>query len=246
MHRRSAREALAVDAIRKVSAVAAPVAEIEEALLFVSAARRYQHPLGQSGVLGDDVDHTVHRIRPPDRAARPPNDFDPVDVVHQRILNFPVRAVEQRREYRAPVDQHQHRTRQPASEPANSNRPLVGVDSRHLHARRQPQRLRYAGRPRSPDVLAGDHVDRGSGLKGLHRLFGGCRDFDLREFFQAQALEHRRGDRESVLSPPPAAEGRPLLARTKAKYSTQHSKQTELHRNARCRDSNCRARILPL
>ena len=69
---------------------------------------------------------------------------------------------------------------------------LLAVDARDLHAGRQPQRLRDAGGARTPDILAGDHVDGGRGLQGLDRLFGGRGHFDLRQLFEAQVLERPR------------------------------------------------------
>ena len=187
------REALAVHAIGDVLAVAAAIAEIRKTLLLVPATRRRQDALRVSGILGDDVDDAVDRVRPPDCAARPADHLDAVDVIHDRVLHFPVRAGQERGVNGAPVDEHQHATaRAGVPKPRIPMDHLFAVDARDFHARREPQRLRNAGRPRTPDLLPGDDVDRRRALKSLYRPLGWRSDFNLRQLFQAQLLERRR------------------------------------------------------
>ena len=181
----AAGETHAVDAIVEAVAVAAAVTGIDEALLFVSSARGNQRSVGLFGVLGNDVDDAIHRIRSPDRTARPADHLDPVDVLHHGVLNVPIRPVEKGRINGAAVDQHQYGSRQIGPKTANSDRPYVGVDAGDLHARRQPQRFRDAGGSGPPDILAGDDVDGRRGVEGLHRLLGRRGDFDLRQLFEA-------------------------------------------------------------
>ena len=185
---RTARETHAINAITEAVAIAAPIAEIEKALLFVSAAGRRQESPGVFGVLGDDIDYTVHRVRTPNGAARSADHLNAVDIVHVGVLNVPVGAGEKWRVNRAAVNQDQNGTRQIGPEAANADRPIVAVDARYLHARRQPQRFRNAGCARTPDVFTCDDVDGGRGLRNLGRFLGRRRHFNLGELFQGQLL----------------------------------------------------------
>ena len=66
-----------------------------------------QRPLSVLRVLRDDVDHAVDRVGAPQRGAWPADDFDPIDVLQERILDVPKHPGEQRRIDRPPVYQHQ-------------------------------------------------------------------------------------------------------------------------------------------
>ena len=121
----------------------------------------------------------------------PADHFDPVDIVHQRVLHFPIGAIEERGIDGAAIDQHQHRPRQTRSKTANPDGPLVPVDARHFDARRQPQRFGNAGCAGTPDVVAGDDVDRRRSLKSLFGFLGESGDVDLRQLLQAHGLVFR-------------------------------------------------------
>src|SRR6202040_2622227 len=49
------------------------------------SARLHLEPLGRGGVLGDDIDHAIHRVGTPEGAARTADDFDAVDVLEQIV-----------------------------------------------------------------------------------------------------------------------------------------------------------------
>src|SRR6266852_4137053 len=86
MKRGASVESFSIHTIIKVRAVSAPIAEIEEAL-FISTAGGDQPTAGVLRFLGDDIDHAVDGVRSPDGCARTTDDFDPVHILHQRILN---------------------------------------------------------------------------------------------------------------------------------------------------------------
>src|SRR5438874_1282928 len=85
-------ENLAVDTVIKVLVVPAPVAEIDKALIDISAAGRYEHPTRIFGVLGNDIDHSVDSICSPNRTARAADDFDPLDILEHCVLDLPINA----------------------------------------------------------------------------------------------------------------------------------------------------------
>src|SRR6266849_7736303 len=84
-------ESFAINAIVKFRAVSASMPEIEEALL-VSTAGGDDHTVGVLRALGDNIDHAINGVRSPDRCARTADDFYPVHILHQRVLNFPIDA----------------------------------------------------------------------------------------------------------------------------------------------------------
>src|SRR5207245_1032911 len=85
------REGVAVDAVVKALAGPGPgpVPETAEALIFVSAAGGHERSMRIFGTLGDDIDHSVNRICSPDSSARSPDDFDPLDILEQGVLDLP-------------------------------------------------------------------------------------------------------------------------------------------------------------
>ncbi len=56
------------------------------------------------GILRDDIDHSVDRICPPDGTARSPDDFDPLDILEQGVLDLPKNTGKERRVYASAVD----------------------------------------------------------------------------------------------------------------------------------------------
>src|SRR6185312_14047024 len=57
-----------------------------------AAAGLRVNPLRVLGALGNDVDDAVDRVRAPQRAARPADDFDAIDVLEQIVLRVPEHA----------------------------------------------------------------------------------------------------------------------------------------------------------
>src|SRR5260370_18184384 len=95
MKLRAPRESLPVYTVVKTLAVARTVPEIDEALIDISAAGGCQHSMGLLSPFGDDIDHRVDGIRSPDGTAGASNDFDPVDIFKQWVLDLPLTAREQ-------------------------------------------------------------------------------------------------------------------------------------------------------
>jgi hypothetical protein len=184
----SARESFAVDAVGEIAAVTAAVPEIRKALFLVASPGRCERPLGIGGGLGDDVDHSINRIRSPDGAAGSADDFDAIGVFEKGVLHFPIGAREKRSIHGAAVDQDQHGAREPRTEPPDSDQPFICVDAGHFDPWRQTQRLRDGGGARTPDVVAGDDVDGAGRLKCLHRLFRGGGDLELRQLLESEVL----------------------------------------------------------
>src|SRR6185312_11073044 len=83
----------------------------------------------------------------------------------------------------------QHGPGEAASKPADADRPLVRIDTRHFDPGREAERFRNGGGARAPDIIAGYDIDGGWGLERSLRLFGRCGDFNLRELLQAQVFE---------------------------------------------------------
>src|SRR5207245_1603065 len=81
----TAGEALTVDSVVEVLAFPSSKAKADEALIDIAAAGGYKHSMGVLGTLSDDIDDPIYGIRSPNRASRPADDFDPLDIFEQRI-----------------------------------------------------------------------------------------------------------------------------------------------------------------
>ena len=171
--------------------------------------------------LGDDVDDAVDGVGPPERAARSADDFDAVDVLEQDVLDFPVGAGEERRVDAPPVDEDEHRAREPAAEAAYPYRGLAGVDARDLHAGSQPQRLRQGLRSRAPDVLLGDDEHRGRSVRHRLRRAGHGGDLEAGQLRQGQLGEVPPRRRGRIRGQPSGPRGR--------RPRTEHGQQDGLH-----------------
>ncbi len=106
-HRVIAIEILAVDAVVHVRAQRTAVTRPCEILQLRSAARFHGQSLRLAGVASGDIDHTVDRIRSPQRSAGSADHFDAIDVFERIILRVPDNARIQRRVNRPAVDQDQ-------------------------------------------------------------------------------------------------------------------------------------------
>src|SRR4030088_1163421 len=182
-------EGFAVDPVFEVPSVPRSIARFPSALIDVPSSRGYERSFRLPGVFGNDVDDSVDGVRSPDRPARSANDFNPVDVFEQRVLNFPVHAGEKWRVHAAAVDEYEHRPGKTAFESAYAHRPFIGVDAGHFHSRHQTQRLRDAGGSGAPDILLREDINCRRGSSDLHWLFGNGRNLGVSELFQAQLRE---------------------------------------------------------
>jgi len=119
----------------------------------------------------DDVDDTVDGVGSPQRAAWTSNDFNPRNVLDQRVLDFPIDAGEERSIHAAAVDHHEQLVAKAAVEATGRDGPFVRIDPRHLHAGNHAQQLRDALRTAAADHLGRDHKDRRRRLAHCaHRL----------------------------------------------------------------------------
>src|SRR5262249_8263264 len=141
-----------------------------------------------SSLSSDDVDHAVYRVRTPDGGAGAADDFDAVDVLKQSILDFPIRAGEERIVDVAAVDDHEHRAAEPASEASNANGIFHRVDSRDLHSRYRTEYLGDIARARPADVLSGDYINASGGTRNGDGLFRSADNFNVAELPQTQVL----------------------------------------------------------
>src|SRR5579859_7877187 len=81
-------------------------------------ARRgpYLTALGGFGALGDNVDHAVPGVRPPDGTPGTADHFDALDILERNVKLVPVDPRTCGRVYAAAVDQHQHFVPEPVAE----------------------------------------------------------------------------------------------------------------------------------
>ena len=136
----------------------------------------------------DDVDDAVDGVGAPDRAARTADHFDAIDVLEHQVFGVPEHAAEERVVDRPAVDQHEQLGRREAVEPADRDRPFVGVDLGHLDTRHQPQQVGHRRHARSPDVVVGDDVDGGRHVLGALVLARGRGDLDVHEIFERREI----------------------------------------------------------
>ena len=138
-------------AITQLTAVAQP----NDGVLRIASGHADQ-ALGIPGRFSDDIDDTVDRIRAPQASSWSSDDFNTLDVFKQQILDFPVHAGEGWSVDRPSVHQHQQLVGETSVKPSNGDRPFVGVDPRHLHPWRQPQRVWNISHPTAANIVLGD------------------------------------------------------------------------------------------
>src|ERR1043165_2440249 len=98
---------LAVNAEVNVRAELAAVASGREVIQERAAAGAQEGPLGVFGAFGDDVDHAIHRVRPPKSRPGSAHHFDPVDVFQHDVLNVPEDSREKGKIDGAAIHHHQ-------------------------------------------------------------------------------------------------------------------------------------------
>jgi len=108
MKLRPSAERLAINAIVEVLAVSAAITQAEETLIEAATSSGCKHAVSFAGLLGDDVDHRVDRVRSPDGSSGSTNHFDTLNILKQRILDFPVHSGKQGSVNTAPVYEDQH------------------------------------------------------------------------------------------------------------------------------------------
>ena len=175
----------AIDSIMKTAAQRAAISNAAEPAQLRAAAARQESALSVLRIFGRDVDHSVDRVGAPQGGTRPADDFNPVDVLQERILRVPEHAGVQRRIDRAPVDQHQHFIGGRVVEPARADGPLVRIDLGDFQIGRQAQRLGKARGARAADVRLRDDLDGRCRFRQLFRPLGNRRHLDVHQLFHA-------------------------------------------------------------
>lgn len=166
-----------------------PVAQAD-ILVAIAASDAGQDAQRVLGAAAGDVDHPVHGIGAPQRAAGSTDHLDAVDVVQQHMVLVPVDAGIERGVDAAPVDQHQQLGgRLEPTGPSGGDGIVERVDALDLKVRRQAQGLGQAHHPGAAQVLSGDHKHRGGGLAQRLGPLGNRGDLDLGEFFDGEAAE---------------------------------------------------------
>src|SRR6185312_5840778 len=77
------------------------------ATLLIACMNVQQPALGIGSLAGNDVDHTIDGVGPPQRTTRTADNLDALYVLRQYVLVIPVHAREDRRIHAAAVNQHQ-------------------------------------------------------------------------------------------------------------------------------------------
>src|ERR1700724_2963299 len=93
----AANEGFSVDTIIKTRIVPASIAKIGGALVEISAAGRNQRSMSIFGAFGDDIDDGINGISSPNGSTRAPNDFDPLNILGQCVLDLQIAPCEQGR-----------------------------------------------------------------------------------------------------------------------------------------------------
>ncbi len=164
----------------------AAVAQGGKALLLGAGTGLDQCALGIFGVLGNDVDHAVDRIGPPQGATGTAHHLDALDIVKQSILHVPVDSGKWRRIDTAAVDQNLHLVKKTTVEAPTGHRPGAAVDAGDTEPRYHAQSFRNAGRPRPADIRLADDVHRRGRLADLLHLAADRTDLHIHQFFQTQ------------------------------------------------------------
>src|SRR5690606_26285678 len=161
-------------------------------LLLVAGTQLDQRAFRFRGRPGDDIDYAIDRVGAPQGASGSRYHFDPLDVVHQRVLRVPEDTGVKRRINTPAVDQHQQLVRKVAVEAPDGNGPGVGAGACYLATRGEPQDLGYAAEAGAADVFRRDDVD---GARGLPQRLAATRyrhDPQLPQLFDG-AFEQIRG-----------------------------------------------------
>src|SRR5882762_1020972 len=106
----AANEGFSVDAIIKAFIVPGSIAKMSEALVEISATGGDENSTSILGVFSNDIDYSVDGVCSPNGSTRAPNDFDPLNILEQCVLDLPIDTCEQRGVNAAAVDKHQYRS----------------------------------------------------------------------------------------------------------------------------------------
>src|ERR1700731_263957 len=105
----TANEGLSVDTVIKAFIVPGSIAKMGEALVEVATAGGDESSMSIFSAFGDDIDDSVYGVCSPDGSTWAPNDFDPLNILEQCVLDLPIDTCEQRRVNAPAVDKHQYR-----------------------------------------------------------------------------------------------------------------------------------------
>jgi hypothetical protein len=161
----------------------------------LAASGLHDSSLGRPGALGDDVDDAVDRVGPPQGGPGTADDLDPLHVLEEGVLHVPEDAREQRRVDAASIDQDQQLVGGGDVEPAGRDGPGAAVGLGHLNAVGEPQGLGERRRPGAPEILPGEHRDRGRGAGEALAAPGDGGHVDLHQLLDREPLEVLRRHR---------------------------------------------------
>jgi len=130
----------------------AALAQADDGTILVAERGLHQNALGLRRCLRDDIDDAVDGVGPPQGGAGPADHLDAFDVWQHDIELLPVDPGEGRCVDRAAVDLYQELVGETFVEAAGADRPLVGVNARHLHAGDQAQQFGDRRRSGATDV----------------------------------------------------------------------------------------------
>src|SRR3984957_2541095 len=88
---------LRVDSIVGLVGQASAILHGPETLIQVSPARGNEPAMGFACLPCEDVDHSIHGVRSPDRSSRATNDFNSLDVFERQIQDLPEHTANRRR-----------------------------------------------------------------------------------------------------------------------------------------------------
>jgi hypothetical protein len=158
-------------------------------LVHVPTTRADHVAVGVLARFDDDVDHSVHRIGPPNGSSGSTDDFDPVNILQGQILDLPKSPGQQSGIDTASVNHDEYVPGKPASETSNSDGPAIAVNAGNLDARSEPQSFWNGCCSRTLDVLLSDHIDRRRRAPRLFGSFGHGGDLHIRELLERHLLE---------------------------------------------------------
>ena len=156
---------LCVDTIIGILAQGAPVLGYSKSLVEASSAGNNQPSVRINSLLGDDVDHAIDGVCPPNGSAGTADHFDPFDILKRHIQHVPEDSAEGGHIYRAAVYQHQQFVAELTVKSASADGPGVGVDLSHIHPRHHSQKIGDIRRARTGYILGRDHENCRSGAR---------------------------------------------------------------------------------
>ncbi len=141
---------------------------------------------GVPGGLCPDVDHAIHGVGAPERAARASNDLDAGNVFEGNVVMVPPHAGEVGRVDASAVDHDQQFVGEAVVESPHRDGVLVAVLPGNTDAWHVAQQLGQGPRAGAPDIFLSKHVDGGGDFVAGFLLARGAGDLDFKQFLEAE------------------------------------------------------------